>query len=103
MQTQRSPTELAFGRSGRRTLVGAFDGGAIASNGGVVLLADRDRRDGTRIAHTIADLLHQRLFGLALGHEDLIDRWLQSRVAAGQMIQTAHASTSDLRGLCEAT
>ena len=81
-------SELAFGSSGGRKLVGAFDGGAITSNGGVVLLAGADRRiglsrrlaacfhdlrDGTRITHTIADLLRQRLFGLALGHEDLID------------------------------
>ena len=88
MLTECSAAEMAFGSSGGRKLVGAFDGGAITSNGGVVLLAAADRRiglsrrlaacfrdlrDGTRIAHTIADLLRQRLFGLALGHEDLID------------------------------
>jgi len=88
MPTDCSATEMAFGSSGARKLVGAFDGGAITSNGGVVLLAAADRRiglsrrladcfrdlrDGTRITHTIADLLRQRLFGLALGHEDLID------------------------------
>lgn len=88
MPTDCSATEMAFGSSGARKLVGAFDGGAITSNGGVVLLAAadrriglsarfaacfRDQRDGTRITHTIADLLRQRIFGLALGHEDLID------------------------------
>jgi hypothetical protein len=88
MQTQCSPTEMGFGSSGGRKLVGAFDGGAITSNGGAVLLAGADRRiglssrlaaffrdlrDGTRITHTIADLLRQRVYGLALGHEDLID------------------------------
>jgi hypothetical protein len=88
MPTDCNATEMAFGSSGARKLVGAFDGGAITSNGGVVLLAAADRRialssrfaacfrdlrDGTRITHTIADLLRQRLFGLALGHEDLID------------------------------
>jgi len=68
--------------------VGAFDGGAITSNGGVVLLAaadktlhffDRlatcftDHRNAERIEHGLADLLRQRIFGQALGYEDLID------------------------------
>jgi len=88
MPTDCSATEMAFGSCGGRKLVGAFDGGAITSNGGVVLLAAADRRiglgarfaacfrdlrDGTRVTHTMADLLRQRIFGLALGHEDLID------------------------------
>ena len=70
MQTQCSPAEMAFGSSGGRKLVGAFDGGAITSNGGAVLLAAADRRiglssrlaacfrdlrDSARITHTIAD------------------------------------------------
>jgi hypothetical protein len=68
--------------------VGAFDGGAITSNGGALLLgaADRSIRLTDRLAkcfrdlrladgitHTIADLLRQRIFALALGYEDLID------------------------------
>ena len=88
MPTHCISAELGFGSSGGRKLVGAFDGGAITSNGGAVLLAAADRRiglssrlaacfrdlrDGARITHTIADLLRQRLYGLALGHEDLID------------------------------
>jgi len=88
MPTHCISAELGFGSSGGRKLVGAFDGGALTSNGGAVLLAAADRRiglssrlaacfrdlrDGARITHTIADLLRQRLYGLALGHEDLID------------------------------
>jgi hypothetical protein len=79
---------MDFGSSGGRKLVGAFDGGAITSNGGVVLLAaadktlhffDRlatcftDHRNAERIEHGLADLLRQRIFGQALGYEDLID------------------------------
>ena len=88
MPTECSQTELDLGRSGGRRLVGAFDGGAITSNGGVVLLAAADRAIGLSwrlaqcftdlrlaeaITHTLPDLLRQRIFGLALGHEDLID------------------------------
>lgn len=88
MPTQCSQTEMEFGRCGGRKLVGAFDGGAISSNGGVVLLAAADRRIGLgerlaacfrdhrhadRVTHALDDLLRQRIFALALGHEDLID------------------------------
>jgi hypothetical protein len=88
MPTECSQGALDLGRSGGRKLVGAFDGGAITSNGGVVLLAAADRAIGLSgrlarcftdhrvadaITHTLPDLLRQRIFGLALGHEDLID------------------------------
>jgi hypothetical protein len=88
MPTQCIQTELDLGRSGSRKLVGAFDGGAITSNGGVALLAgaDRNLRLAERLAacftdhrvpeaikHGLPDLLRQRIFGLALGYEDLID------------------------------
>ena len=88
MPTQCSQEELDFGSSGGRKLVGAFDGGAITSNGGALLLGAADRsiqltdrlakcfrdlRLADGISHTIADLLRQRIFGLALGYEDLID------------------------------
>lgn len=88
MPTQCSQTEMDFGSSGGRKLVGAFDGGAISSNGGAVLLgaADRairlterlaacfrDMRLADAVTHSVTDLLRQRIFGLALGYEDLID------------------------------
>ncbi len=88
MPTQCSQSEMGFGSCGSRKLVGAFDGGAISSNGGVVLLAAADRRIGLGerlaacftdhrhadlVTHALADLLRQRIFALALGHEDLID------------------------------
>jgi len=88
MPTQCNQTEMNFGSCGGRKLVGAFDGGAITSNGGAVLLgaADRAMRLTARLAecfrdlrvadavtHSVADLLRQRIFGIALGYEDLID------------------------------
>ena len=88
MPTQCSENEVDLGRSAGRKLVGAFDGGAITSNGGAVLLAGADRglrladrlaacftdlRAADAVKHTLPDLLRQRIFGLALGYEDLID------------------------------
>ena len=88
MPTQCSQTEMEFGSSGGRKLVGAFDGGAITSNGGVVLLASADKRIGlgarlalcftdhrsaSNVEHTLENLLRQRIFAQCLGHEDLID------------------------------
>ena len=88
MPTQCSQDELDLGSSGGRKLVGVFDGGAITSNGGVVLLAAADRtivlserfarcftdhRLADAVRHRVADLLRQRIYGIALGHEDLID------------------------------
>lgn len=88
MPTEYSRNELDLGSTGGRRLVGAFDGGATTSNGGVVLLAAADRAIGLSrrlsrcftdlrfadaVRHSVPDLLRQRIFGLALGHENLID------------------------------
>jgi DDE family transposase len=73
---------------GRRALVADFSGGQITSDGGVILLGQVDRRRRvverlaacfddhrapSRIEHSVKDLLRQRLYGLALGYEDLND------------------------------
>jgi hypothetical protein len=71
-----------------RAVVASFDGGAITSDAGALLLGATDRaidlvgrfaacfsdgRDRERIAHAVATLVAQRVFGIALGYEDLID------------------------------
>jgi hypothetical protein len=83
-------TQLSFGFPSfdRRKIEASFQGGDVSSDGGVMLLrqADRrigltraiaevfkDRRDPALITHGLADLLRQRIFGLALGYEDLND------------------------------
>jgi hypothetical protein len=73
---------------GRHALVADFSGGQITSDGGVILLGqvDRrrrvverlaacfdDRREPSRVEHSVEDLLRQRLYALALGYEDLND------------------------------
>jgi hypothetical protein len=65
-----------------------FDGGAISSDGGSLLLRETDQRlnlltrfsrcflDGReqdRIEHSILEMVSQRVYGLALGYEDLND------------------------------
>jgi hypothetical protein len=66
----------------------AFDGGRMTSDGGGLLLGrtaraigliDRfarcfdDRRDPELIEHEVTTLLGQRIYGIALGYEDLVD------------------------------
>jgi hypothetical protein len=73
---------------GRRDVVARFDGGDITSDGGSLLLREleartgiirdfaacfTDHRDPERIEHTVEDLVAQRVYGLALGYEDLND------------------------------
>jgi hypothetical protein len=69
-------------------VVAGFDGGSTTSDGGVLLLGQveakthvlqqfaacfKDYRDPELIEHTVAELLAQRVSGLALGYEDLND------------------------------
>jgi hypothetical protein len=73
---------------GGRELVWRFDGGDITSDGGALLLKRLEQRAGIvrrfaacftdyrcaeRIEHPLLDLIAQRVFGLALGYEDLND------------------------------
>lgn len=80
--------QLEFQGMTRRTVVASFDGGTLSSDGGVLLLAEVDRRLGLLegfaacfkdhrnpelVEHSIEELVRQRVFGLALGYEDLND------------------------------
>ena len=73
---------------GRRDVVARFDGGDITSDGGSLLLREleaklgiirrfaacfTDHRDPERVEHTVEELVAQRVYGLALGYEDLND------------------------------
>jgi hypothetical protein len=77
-----------FATEGRREIVAEFNGGAISSDGGAVLLRETDRKmnllprfsqcflDGRNpelIEHSVEQMLAQRIYGLALGYEDLND------------------------------
>jgi len=88
MPTECSPTLFEFAPVEGRAVVAGFDGGAMTSNAGALLLGAtdhviglvrhfaacfRDARAPERIEHDLATLVGQRVFGIALGHEDLID------------------------------
>ena len=83
-----SPQSIDFGRLGRRVVEGRFDGGSMTSDGGVMLLGATDKKLGLieaaarciadprsplLITHQVRDMLRQRVYGLALGWEDLND------------------------------
>ena len=88
MPTECRQDSFEFGSVGGRRVVGAFDGGLITSDAGALLLGatnkairliDRfaacfgDARNAGQIEHTVATLVGQRVFGLALGYEDVCD------------------------------
>ena len=97
----------------RRRVEVDFAGGDISSNGGVGLLdlAERrlgllsalarrldDRRQAGKVRHGLLPLLRQRVFGLALGHEDVNDHDglrddLALQTACGRESRLASAST----------
>ena len=81
-------TPLQFPSVKRRKVEADFNGGDITGNGGIRLLSNVDRHLGLtrgvarRLAdprrqascgHSVADLVKQRVYALALGHEDLND------------------------------
>jgi hypothetical protein len=88
MQTECSAEQFEFEGLGQRRVVAAFDGGAVSSDGGALLLrhADRaiglidrvaacfvDRREQDQVVHSLAALVGQRIVGIALGYEDVSD------------------------------
>ena len=78
MPTECTPKLFEFEAVERCSVVAGFDGGNITSNAGTLLLGqvDRgfiDRRDPRYVEHPVETLVGQRIFGLALGYEDLND------------------------------
>ena len=85
-----------------------FEGGDITSDGGIILLQQMDRklsltekiagrlcdpRDPSRVKHDQLSMIRQRLYGLALGYEDLNDHSALRRESA---FQTALYKDNDL-------
>ena len=88
MPTHCIPTLFEFAPVENRSVVASFDGGRITSDAGALLLgaADRvigltgrfaacfkDSRNSDFVEHSVQTLVTQRIVGIALGYEDVID------------------------------
>jgi hypothetical protein len=88
MQTECSAELFEFEPVERRAVVAGFDGGVVTSDAGVLLLARadraigltrrfsgcfRDERAAAQVEHRVETMLRQRVFGIALGYEDVND------------------------------
>jgi len=109
---------LLFGDLGSRHVVADFSGGYLSGDGGALLLRqiDRslglsrkvaacfvDRRHQVFVDHALEELLAQRIYGLALGYEDLNDHaFLRCdpllAVAAGKTDPLAEHRSPDQQG-----
>lgn len=105
-----TPSTIEFPTVKRRRVQASFDGGAITSDGGVLLLRQVDRRLGLtrtlarvledpraarRCRHTLGSLLRQRIYGLALGYEDQNDH---QTLRSDPALQTAVGVDATLAG-----
>jgi hypothetical protein len=88
MPTECSPTLFEFAPAEGRRVVAGFDGGAITSDASALLLGQADRaiglidrfaacfndaRTAELVEHQVGTMVMQRVFGIALGYEDLND------------------------------
>ena len=88
MPAECSPPAMQFAHLDGRAVVADFGGGVMTSDAGALLLGATDRAIGLvdrfaacfsdgrtpgRVVHEVATLVGQRVFGIALGYEDLID------------------------------
>jgi hypothetical protein len=86
--TECTQSQFPFEAHFSRQVVAQFDGGPISTEGGAPLLRQADRRigllrrvagcftdarDPQRVEHHLGEMLAQRIYGLALGYEDLND------------------------------
>lgn len=88
MVTECNATQMEFEGVGRLPVVVSNDGGHLSSDGGAMLVGELDRRLGVTsrlsecfedhrdpdlVEHSVLDLVRQRVYGLALGYENLND------------------------------
>lgn len=109
--TKCTPAKISFASCKKLKVEGGFTGGDISSDGGIMLVkgADKklkltqnlakiipDNRNKSYCDHSMLDLLRQRIYGLALGYEDVIDHndlrkdiALQTAVGKDQLLASA--------------
>src|SRR4249920_3979776 len=112
MPTECSPDFFGFEPVEGRAVVAAFDAGAVTSDAGALLLGATDRAirmmdrlascfDDVRcpelIEHQVVTLVGQRVFGIALGYEDLNDHDELRHADAGSALGQARCAPRGLR------
>ena len=111
--TECTQSSFSFAALYRREIVAEFDGGDITTDAGGLLLREIDRRlnltqrmaacftDYRRpelVEHTVPELVAQRVYGLALGYEDLNDHdQLRSDPLLAVLIGKAEPQGTDRR------
>ena len=88
MRTDCKSDQLEFEGFERRRVVAAFDGGAMTSDAGALLLRHTDKAIGLfdrvaacfeghrfadQVVHSVRAMVGQRIAGIALGYEDIND------------------------------
>lgn len=88
MQTEYEQLQFQFQGHFSHQVLADFDGGEVTSDGGALLLREADLsatvtqrfaqcftdyRDPERIRHSLLEMVRQRVYGLALGYEDVVD------------------------------
>lgn len=86
--TECTQSSFEFAGAWSRSVIARFDGGRITSHAGGLLLREADLRIGllkrlsecfldgrqqSRVRHSVREMVAQRVYGLALGYEDLND------------------------------
>jgi len=115
MPTECNAEQLQFSCVERRRVVATFDGGTVSSDAGALLLGradeaigliDRlagcfsDHRKPELIEHTVRTMIGQRVFGMALGYEDLNDHeQLRHDPVFGALLGKLQAKRSDCAAL----
>ena len=107
--------EFLFPSFDRRKIEANFAGGNVSSDGGIMLLRQADQRlvlvaaldavlpdprHPVFITHRQVDLLRQRIYGLALGYEDLNDHETLRHDVAWQTALDRHAELASDSTLC---
>jgi len=114
MTTQCTQVGFEFQPLKHRGVWAQFDGGAMTSDGGGLLLREVEKRIGVlrqfadcftdyrnadRIEHTVEELVAQRVYGLALGYEDLNDHEeLRNDPLLAVLLEKPHPSQEALAG-----
>jgi hypothetical protein len=109
--TECTRQPLLFSSLGRQQIVADFNGGQLTSDAGALLLREVDRRAGltealadgitdsrdpAKIKHDLRTLIAQRIFGIALGYEDLNDHLTLRQDTLFAVLADRRSNPSDL-------